>query len=152
MQPNINKVLKQITELNNGQIYIKELKIKGSVIELKIDVNGIGNLEGNEAIVFYEAEEQTSIKAKVKIVKDVAYWSKMKKRVKDRWARSFEQHSRAPKSGSTRASLKELALEEWKELEARGYKITPNTSLNPWGLDIIAPNESELIQLINSNN
>ena len=152
MTPNINKVLRQITELNNGQVSIKELKVKGSVIELKIDVENVGNVKEDETIILYEAEEHTLVKAKIKIIKDIAYWSKMKKRVRDRWARSFEQHSRSPKSGSTRASLRELALEEWKELEGRGYIITPNTSLNPWGLDITAPSESELIQLINSNN
>lgn len=71
--------------------------------------------------------------------KDPDYIVKMIKRVRQRWARSFEGHSQAPKSQNTRETLKESALEEWRELEEMGYKIEKDTSLNPWGLLIVSP-------------
>lgn len=64
---------------------------------------------------------------------------KMIKRVRQRWARSFEDHPQAPKSPNTRKELRDNALEEWGYLEDMGYKITENKELNNWGLDIVSP-------------
>lgn len=151
MTPHINKVLRQITELNDGRISIQNLQVNGSTIDLRIHV------EQEEATVDLESqildiEASVSLQAKVRVLKDIIYWEKMKKRVRDRWARSFEQHSRAPKHSGSRANLKELALEEWAELEQRGYRVKVDTSLNPWGLKITSPEENDLIELIDSNN
>ena len=71
--------------------------------------------------------------------KDPDYIVKMIKRVRQRWARSFEQHPQAPKSPNTRKTLRENALEEWKELEDLGYKVAKDTKLNPWGLEVVSP-------------
>lgn len=71
--------------------------------------------------------------------KDPDYVVKMIKRVRQRWARSFEQHPQAPKSPNTRKTLRENALEEWKELEDLGYKVAKDTKINPWGLEVVSP-------------
>ena len=71
--------------------------------------------------------------------KDPDYIVRMIKRVRQRWARSFEQHPQAPKSPNTRKTLRENALEEWKELEDLGYKVAKDTKINPWGLEVVSP-------------
>lgn len=71
--------------------------------------------------------------------KDPDYIVKMIKRVRQRWARSFEGHPQAPKSPNTRKSLRENAMEEWRELEQLGYKVAEDKTLNPWGLEIVSP-------------
>lgn len=71
--------------------------------------------------------------------KDPDYIIKMKKRIRQRWARSFPEHAKSPKNKGMRSNLKELALEEWRELEEMGYKITKDATNVPWGLDIVSP-------------
>ena len=71
--------------------------------------------------------------------KDPDYIINMKKRIRQRWARSFPEHAKSPKNEGMRSNLKELALEEWGELEEMGYKITKDVRNVPWGLDIVSP-------------
>ena len=75
--------------------------------------------------------------------KDPDYIVKMKKRIRERWAKSFENHPRARKSEAGRKHLRDLAIEEWKELEELGYLIRKDTSLNPWGLEIVSPQKQK---------
>ena len=52
-----------------------------------------------------------------KTMRSASYYPGIVKRLRERWARSHEDHPRAPKSGSTRASLKELAQENWDRIK-----------------------------------
>ena len=72
--------------------------------------------------------------------KPAEYVTKMKSRVRVRWARSYAGQPGAPKSEASRKIQRDLAREEWQELEEMGYKIEMLDKSMPWRLTFTPPN------------